>query len=307
MAGIMKRIVALLALLLSLAWPLSAQSTTGSISGTVTDQQQAVLPNVIVTVRNVGTNVTRNVQTDGEGRYRVGNLSVGSYEVTFEAQGFAKVVRAGLTLVLNQNAVVDISMKPTTVTEVINVTENASLLNTTSAEVGVRFDTKRITDLPLATNRSIYNIVLSAPGVSQLGSGQQSFAGGGPGSTTGVSFSANGGRIRSNNFMIDGQDINDPSVTGGQQPLNNPDIIQEVRLITNQFAAEFGRSSGSVVSVVTKSGTNEYRGSLFWYHNDNHLNALNNQEKASGRRSAPFRLENQFGGTFGCSSANTLK
>ena len=86
-------------------------------------------------------------------------------------------------------------------------------------------------------------------------------------------------RLRSNNFMIDGQDSNDPSVTGRQQQLNNTDIIQEVRLITNQFAAEFGRAAGSVVNVVTKSGTNAFHGSAFAFINDESLNAMNNLDK----------------------------
>jgi hypothetical protein len=135
-------------------------------------------------------------------------------------------------------------------------------------------------------------VALSAPGVSQLGSGQTGFA-------QGISYSANGGRVRSNNFMIDGQDTNDPSVSGGQQAINNPDIVQEVRLITNQFLAEYGRNSGSVLNIITKSGTNDYHGSVFWFHNDNKLNARSNLDKAAGRTKAPFRIENQLGLTIG--------
>lgn len=266
--------------------------TTGSILGTIMDEQKAVMPNATVTVRNTETNTTRSAQTGAEGRYRFGNLPVGTYEVVVEAQGFAKYVRSGVLLVLNQDAVVDATMKPATLQEVVTVTENAALLNTTNAEVGVRFDTRRISELPLATNRDVFNIFLSAAGVSQLGSGQQGFA-------TGVNFSVNGARLRSNNFMIDGQDSNDPSVSGRQQPINNPDIVQEVRLITNQFAAEYGRSSGSVVNIITKSGTNSFHGSAFEFHDDNHLNARSNLDKAAGRLEAPFRIENQFGGTVG--------
>jgi hypothetical protein len=299
------RLVLLLAFVLGLSWPALAQSTTGTIAGTVTDEQQAVLPSVTVTARNIDTNTTLTTTTDSEGRYRFPNLPTGNYEITVEASGFAKHVRTGIRLVLNQDAVVDIRMKPSTVTEVVTVTENASLLNTTSAEVSTRFDERRLSELPIATNRNVFSIVLSAPGVSQLGTGQQGFA-------NGLSFSSNGGRVRSNNFIIDGQDSNDPSVAGGQQPLNNPDLVQELRLVTNQFAAEYGRNSGSVVSVVTKNGTNQYHGSAFWFHNDNHFNACSNTDKAGRpggfcnpnatsevRKGAPFRLENQFGGTFG--------
>jgi hypothetical protein len=111
-------------------------------------------------------------------------------------------------------------------------------------------------------------------------------------------------RTRSNNFMIDGQDSNDPSVTGLQQPLNNPDLVQEVRLITNQFLPEYGRAAGSVVNIITKSGNNSLHGSAFWSHNDDHLNSRSNLDKTLVNGSpkfidAPFRIENLYGGTVG--------
>jgi hypothetical protein len=189
-------------------------------------------------------------------------MDVGDYEVTVEAPGFAKHVQSGITLVLNQPATVGVTMKPGGVTEVVNVTENASMLNTSTAEVGTRFDTRRLTDLPVSTNRNVYNLALSAPGVSQLGPNQVGFA-------NGINYSANGGRVRSNNFMIDGQDNNDFGVAGASIPLNNPDLIQEVRLVTNQLTAEFGRNSSSVFNAITKRGGNAYHGSAFWFHNDN--------------------------------------
>ncbi len=292
-------LIAFMFLLLGMTFSARSQSTSASISGNVTDESQAVIPNATITVRNVETNVARTAQTDSEGRYRFPNLPVGQYEVTVQSSSFAKYVRSGITLVLNQNAVIDVAMKPSTVTEIVTVTENASLLNTSNAEVGVRFDARRISELPLTTNRNVYNIALSAAGVSQLGFGQSSFSGGGPGSTSGISYSANGGRVRSNNFMIDGQDNNDTNLGGAQQPLNNPDLVQEVRLITNQFSAEYGRNPSSVFNAITKSGTNDYHGSIFWFHNDNKLNALSNVDKNAGLSEAPFRIENQFGGTFG--------
>jgi hypothetical protein len=292
------RLIISVAMVLGISWQVLAQ-TTGTISGVVADESQAVLPNVKVTARNVDTNTSRIAVTDREGRYRFQNLPIGNYEVTVEASGFAKYVRSGIELLLNQDAVIDVSMKPPTVNEIVNVTENASLLNTSNAEVGVRFDSKRIAELPLATNRNVYNIALSAAGVSQLGSGQQTFAGGGMESTSGISFSANGGRVRSNNFMIDGQDNNDFGVAGATVPLNNPDLIQEIRLVTNQFSAEYGRNGSAVFNAITKSGSNNYHGSAFWFHNDNALNALSNQNKGAGFTEAPFRVENQIGGTFG--------
>src|SRR5207249_4383903 len=159
----------------------------------------------------------------------------------------------------------------------------------------------------ISPNRSVYNVLLSTPGVIQLANGQAAPA-------TGLSFSANGGRTRSNNFTLDGQDMNDPTFTGAEVALNNPDAIQEVSIITNQFRAEYGHNAASIVNVVGKSGTNNYHGSLFWYHNNEHLNACNNLDKVAtgaptgfcnndaasdSRKRAPRRNENQIGFTFG--------
>ncbi|HTG86921.1 MAG TPA: TonB-dependent receptor [Pyrinomonadaceae bacterium] len=278
--------------------------TSGSIAGEVRDEKDAVITGATVSVRNTSTNESRTVQTNSEGRYQFAALPVGAYELTVESSGFAKYLQSGITLALNQNAVVDVTMKPGAVQEVVNIVENASMLNTSTAEVGTRFDEKRLAELPLATTRNVYNIALSAPGVSQLNIGQSAFAGG-------TNFSSNGGRVRSNNFMIDGQDNNNFGVAGSTIPLNNPDAIQEVRLVTNQFSAEYGRNSSAVFNAITRSGSNQYHGSAFWFHNDNALNACSNVQKAGANgfcnpnaadpshRKAPFRIENQLGGTLG--------
>jgi hypothetical protein len=231
--------------------------------------------------------------------------------LTVKRTGFAKYARGPILLLLNQDAMVNPILEVAAATETITVTEDAPLLNTTSSEVGVRFDERRLTDLPTLPPpggggfRDVFAFAFAAPGVSQLNSGNQVFA-------TGTNFSTNGSRVRSNSFMIDGQDSNDLVVTGREQALNNPEIVQEFRLITNQFAAEYGRAAGSVVSVVTKSGTNDVHGSAFSFHNDNALNSCSNLDKRAGltdprfcssldggRKEAPFRIENQFGGTFG--------
>jgi hypothetical protein len=205
----------LLACFACLSIPAVAQ-TSGSISGIVTDQKGAVIPKATVTVRNVATNETRTARTDDDGRYRIVNLPAALYELTIEGSGFAKHIQSGITLALNQPAVVDVEMKAAGVQEIVNVTENASLLNTSTAEVSTRFDSRRLSELPLSTTRSIYNVALSAPGISQVVTGQSQFA-------SQIGFSANGGRVRSNNFMIDGQDNNDFGVAGATVGLNNPD------------------------------------------------------------------------------------
>ena len=302
MAKAVRSILALLLFVASVSWPAMAQSTTATISGSVQDEKEAAIPGAVVTARNVETNVTQTAQTDDSGNYRFPSLPVGAYELTVESSGFAKHVQTGITLELNQAGVVDVTLKPGGLQEVVTVTENASILNTTTAEVSTRFDSRRLSDLPLGPTRNVLAVALSAPGVSQLGAGQTGFA-------AGISFSSNGGRVRSNNFQIDGQDNNEPGVAGAAQPLNNPDLVQEVRLITNQFLAEYGRNSSSVFNAITKAGTNDYHGSLFWFHNSNALNACSNTDKRAGfcnpnatnpsRTHAPFRIENQIGGTIG--------
>lgn len=277
---------------------------TGTLTGTVQDAKEALVAKATVTARNTDTNVARTAQTSEDGRYRFEGLPIGPYEVTVESSGFAKFTQTGINLVVNQIAVVDVTMNPEGVSGVVNVIEqNAAVLNTNNAEVSTRFDERRLSELPLSTNRNVYGVALSAAGVSQLNSGQTAFAG------ANTSFSVNGGRVRSNNFMIDGQDNNDFGVAGATIPINNPDAIQEVRLVTNQFSAEYGRNSSAVFNAITKSGTNDYHGSAFWFHNDNALNACSNTQKAGGfcnpnatdpsRRGAPFRIENQAGFTIG--------
>jgi hypothetical protein len=290
--GSLKIGAGLLAILLASAVVAAAQATTATILGTVVDQSGGVIPGASVSVRNVETNLFRSGVTDLEGQYRFPNLPVGDYEVTVELAGFTKYVRSGITLLLNQDAVVEVLLKPATLEESLTVTADAPLLNTTSSEVGVRFDTRRVADLPVVNSRDVFSLALSAAGVSQLNTGQSAFA-------SGTNFSVNGMRTRSNNFIIDGQDSNDPSISGRQQPINNTDVIQEVRLITNQFAAEFGRSAGSITTVITKSGTNLVKGSAFVFHNNDELNARSNLDKAAGLANAPWRLETQYGGTVG--------
>ena len=291
-----ERMLALLVLVLFVSASfVAAQATTGSIEGMVTDNQGLMVPGATVTVRNVETNVSRSQVTSTDGGYRFLTMPVGNYELTVELTGFAKYRRAGITLAVNQVAVVEVQIRPAPLTELVEVRSDAPLLNTVNAEVGVRFDTRRVAELPVMGSRNIFTLARSAPGVSELASGQTNFASG----TSEANFSSNGARLRSNNIMIDGQDSNDPSVTGRQQPINNTDIVQEIRLITNQFAAEFGRAAGSVMNVITKSGTNRFSGTAFWFHNDNDLNSRSNLDKAAGRTEAPYRVENQVGGTLG--------
>lgn len=296
----MQRRIAFWIAIVWVAQSLSAQVTTGEILGVVRDATGAAVTEARVVVRNLETNATREMSSGLDGRFRFPQLPVGSYQVTVEKAGFARYIQGPIVLRLNQNADLDVKLEVAGLAETITVSSDAPLINTTNAEVGVNFDTRRVSELPLAPNRNVLFLALSVAGVSQLSSGQSEFA------TGGVAFSVNGMRTRSNNFMVDGQDSNDPSITGLTQVINNPDVVAEFRLITNQFAPEYGRAAGSVVNVITKRGTNQFHGSAFWFHNDNHFNARSNLDKAPigtpprpKFEKAPFRIENQFGGTLG--------
>jgi len=288
---------------LFLAVPAFSQTATGDILGTVTDASGAAVTDARVTVKNLDTNAIKELTTSVMGTFRVSLLPAGSYEVTVEKPGFAKFVQGPIVLRLNQNADLKIPLSVAATGETIMVSTDAPLINTTNAEISTSFDAKRITELPLSTNRNLLNIAASLPGVAQVSAGNSGFGQNGNQGTEGGSlqYSANGMRQRSNSFLIDGQDSYYASTGGLLQPMNNPDIIAEVRVITNQFLPEYGRAAGSVMSVVTKSGSNSLHGSLFWFHNSNKLNALTNAEKrlVPKPKEALFRIENQFGGTVG--------
>jgi hypothetical protein len=283
--------------------PAFGQTTTGDILGMVQDASGAVVGGARITALHLETNISKETLSGDAGNFRIPLLPIGRYEVTVEKAGFAKYVQGPIELGVNQAADLTVKLTVAATSEVISITSDAPLINTTNAEISTTFDNKRIMDLPLSTNRNVLNLAASVPGVAQLSAGNSSFGRSGNQGTESATldFSANGMRTRSNSFLLDGQDSYYVSTGGLLQPLNNPDIIREVRIVTNQFLPEFGRTGGSVMNIVTRSGANDFHGSLFWFHNSNSLNAMTNAEKrvVPPRTEAPFRIENQFGGTAG--------
>jgi len=271
---------------------LYGQVTTGEILGVIRDAANATVPNATITVKNLETNATQEATTGGDGRFRMPALPPGNYEVRVQKSGFASYVRRPITLRLNQIADLDVKLQVATINQTIVVTDNAPLINTTNAEIGANFDVKRVAELPLAPNHNILYLALSVAGVNQLSSGNTTMT------SSPLAFAVNGMRTRSNNFMVDGADSNESNRTGMAQQINNPDAIAEVRVITSQFPAEYGRMAGSVVNIVTKSGTNDLHGSLYWFYNGNALNARSNLDKLTFTK-APWRVEDQFGATMG--------
>ena len=290
----MRKSIFLSAALVLLAGSATGQVTAGRILGVISDPSGAAVSQATVTARNLETNETRKAQSQDEGLFLLPQLPVGSYEVTIEKSGFAPYAQGPILLRLNQDANLRVRLELAGVVEKVTVPEDAPLINSTDAEVSVSFSKQRISELPVAPNRNVLNLALSAAGVIQLQSGQ----GGGVLSREGnIPFAVNGMRVRSNNFTVDGQDSNDAITAGQSQIINNPDVVAEFRLITNQFTAQYG-GAGSVVNMITKTGTNQFHGSAFWFHNDNHLNSRSNLDKRLFSNS-PFRTENQFGGTLG--------
>jgi hypothetical protein len=279
-----------LAVGLLLAAPFAgAQSTGGRIRGTVTDPSGGAVATANVTLINEATHATRQVQSGESGEYIFIEVPVGTYEIDSAIQGFKKYVRKGIPLDLNQVITVDIALQIGAATESIEVTGAPPVVDTTSTQLGAVVDSRSSTQLPL-NQRDVYQLLQLQPGVqSQLG--QDLFYGS---SKAGV-VTVNGGRGRSNNYMVNGGDGNDLFVNiPAVQP--SPDSVEEFKVITNNFDAEYGRNSGAVVNVVTKSGTNNLHGSFYEFFRNDVLNA--HQFTFGPAPKTPFK-QNQFGGTLG--------
>lgn len=261
-------LLALSLAVLAAASTATAQVTLGAISGTVRDQSGAVTPGATVTVTNVGTNASRTVVTNDVGFYRVGSIPPGSYTVVTELAGFATVENKGIAVRAASEVTIDVSLSPAGIGEAVTVTAEAvsAQLSKSSATISTIITNRAVEELPLAGGRNLNNLILTAPNASST-SGQGTFA-------------VNGQRPRNNNYMIDGADNNDISVTISTTQLP-PEAVQEFQLLTNPYSVEFGRNSGGQVNVITKSGTNTFRGDAWDYYTTEKLYSLNNIEKAS--------------------------
>src|ERR1700688_4503910 len=270
----------------------SAQSTGGRILGRVEDSSGAVLANVKVTATNDATGIVRETNTNASGDYVFPEVPVGTYTLSFDLSGFKTNVRKSVALDLNQVINVNISMQVGASKEVVEVTSEAPLVDTTTTQLGAVADARSVTQLPL-NSRDTYQFLQLQPGVmSTVGSSNSIVYG----SDKSGAVSVNGGRGRSNNFSVNGGDANDQFVNlPTVQP--SPDSIEEFRVLTNTFDAEYGRNSGSVVNVVTKSGTNSFHGNMYEFFRNKVLNA--NSYCFSAPCEKPKFNQNQFGGTFG--------
>jgi Carboxypeptidase regulatory-like domain/TonB dependent receptor len=263
-----------------------AQMTRGSIAGTARDASGAIVPGATMTVINVATNAVQTVVTDAEGFYRVPALEPGRYTVTTELSGFRKVEQRDVIVRAALETPLDVRLDPAGVGETVQVTADAGTagLNKTNPTIATSINARAIEELPLPGGRNINNLVLTVPNTS---------------STTGQgTYAINGNRPRNNNYMVDGSDNNDISVTIATSQIV-PESVAEFQVMQNPYSVEFGRNSGGQINVITKSGANRFSGDFFDYYQSSGLNSRSNIEKANNLATPPKLIRHQLGGDLG--------
>src|SRR5436190_2003797 len=283
-------VAALFALLASTA--AFAQTPTGTILGSVKDAQGGVVPGATVTATNLGTQFSRNTVTDTSGEYALRLLPVGNYMLVVTMPGFKNFTQTGIVLEVGRNARVDATIELGAVSESVTVAGDSPLVDTASASLARTVGQNEVLNLPLV-NRDLYSLLSLTGGVT---SNENSNSLGGPKELTTINGSgcAQMGTV---NFQLDGGN-NAAGLRGTGNPAPNPEAVQEFRVLTNGYAAEYGRYSAGVVDVVTKSGTNVFHGAAFEFFRNEKLNAP--RWVPPGTPSAKDPLDrNQYGGAFG--------
>jgi hypothetical protein len=292
-------------MILSFAGTLArGQGTSASLTGQITDATGAAVSGATVAAKNTATNLAQTTTSNTVGIYTIAPLPPGNYTLTVEAKGFARYVQQGIVLGVDISATQNVSLKTGSTTETVTVTEEAELINTTTAELGTTVNQAAITQLPL-NGRDPSSLVLLAPGTTSVTApgGGGGGMGGQPGVQTGFSFptetgaSASGGRQGSTYYLLDGVPHMD-NYTLLDAPFPNADAIQEFRVISNNFNALYGFAPGAVVSIATKSGSNSWHGGAFEFLRNKDLNASNSYFDPTTSSPDPLR-RNQFGGYVG--------
>jgi hypothetical protein len=276
-----------LSLLVGAASLLNAQTTT-TLYGTVTDKSGAIVPGAQVVATNVGTNQQRTTQTNPEGQYRLEFLPIGSYTVEVSATGFKRFLQKGITLDVNVTARVDAMLDVGTMSEEISVTAAAPLVNTDNAQIGRTVENAEITTMPIV-GRNVYSLLNLIPGVSSTGNG---IVLGYPEQRTTINGGVDGGLGSVNYYLDGGTNMTGLRNTGNIAP--NPDAVEEFRVVTNSYSAEYGRFAGGVINIITRSGSNQIHGSLFEFLRNHDLNAHN-----WGALTFTPLHRNQYGGSIG--------
>jgi hypothetical protein len=293
----MKRLLATIALLAAIATPAFAQVDRATVTGIVKDSGGASVPGATVTVTNIATNVATTQQSNEAGSYLVVNLIPGQYRVDVELSGFKKVSQS-ITLEVGQRSRMDVTLAVGNVNETVTVTETTPLINNNDANLGSVIPQMQVSNLPLAI-RNWDDLLALVPGVQQDRYTEQ---GGGTsfGRTGGINV--HGARALQNNFLLDGVDNN--SISENVQELTTQvsrpsvDAIQEFKVVTSPYSAEYGRSPGAAVSVSTKSGTNTFHGTGYEYFRNDAMDSIDYFSKKAGAPK-PDNKQHQPGGNVG--------
>jgi len=282
--------VAGLLLLLLAAGPSNAQVDTGSVSGVVADTSGASINGVSVTLTNEGTGAELTTITTSDGVYKFSPVRIGTYHVTATMQGFQTVVQRNVVVNVGENLVANFSLKPGTVTETVNVESTLPVLQSQDASVGQVVDSKSVNDLPLNGRNFTF--------LAQLAAGVNTPQADTRGNAASGAFSANGSRPAQNNYLLDGIDNNSDTVdflNGTNFVVLPPvDAIEEFKVQTSGFSAEYGRSGAAVLNATIKSGTNEFHGAAWEFFRNDKLDAADYFENAGGVPKGALR-QNQFG------------
>jgi hypothetical protein len=271
----------------------SAQTITASVTGTVTDSSGAIVPDVVIRATSTSTSLVSTTKTNAAGLYNLLFLPIGDYRVTAEAQGFKTATAGPIKLEVDQTSRLDFQMQLGDVSQSVDVGAAGSILQTESAQTGDVIGGTQASQLPL-NGRNFMNLTLLVPGSitpqwQSFATPSRAFDGGRP--------YVNGNREQSNNFLLDGVDINEPVGNFvGYNP--NVDALAEVQVLTGNPSAEFGNANGAIVNMTTKSGTNEFHGNLFEFLRNDALDANDFFLNRTGQPKQALR-QNQFGGTLG--------
>jgi outer membrane receptor protein involved in Fe transport len=274
-----------LLLLLALCATSIAQTSRGTLTGIVTDNSNAVVVDATVRLTESATGVSRQTTTNGAGLYRFDAVDLGTYKLSVQAKGFAIQNQTGIEIQAAHTLNIDFSLKAGSA-ETVTVEANAGQvqLDTSEQTRGAHFESQTIQDLPI-TGRDSLTLALLVPGVTKSTGNSINQDGT-------FSFAVNGQRPRGNNFLIDGVENNDISVTGPAFVITNPDAVNEVAIQTADFSAEFGRAGGAVINQITKSGSNAFHGTADWVYTGSAFKALDHNDKIAHKFDPPRQVEN---------------
>src|SRR3954467_14906379 len=243
--------------------PARAQAVSGGLVGNLTDQSGASMPGATVTITETNTNITKTTTTNESGSYSFPSLKDGTYKVVAELSGFKKVVRDRVIVAVNTTVRVDFKLEVGTVEEAVTVQAESPVLQTDRSDTGRIIESKMVTDLPLSFNRNFQSLLVTVPGATRPHREHSAFFN----SQDSLSTEVNGQSRLANNTMIEG--VDDNQKTGLLQVIiPAADALETVSVTTSNYDAEFGRSGGAITNVTLKSGTNQYRGTLFLFGNN---------------------------------------